>query len=266
MARWKFRSALLLLVTAACGSRDTPTSPSATPTPIRRVVVLGDSLAVSPSIEDSFPSQLQARVEAQRLRWTVVNAGVNGDTTVDGLRRLDPLLTGDAGVLVVELGANDGLKGVAVSTIEQNLLAIVQRARERNVRPLLCGMETPPTYGYSRAAAVRSARSFSARGGRAGSRSQRTGPRAPECGRRAPHCRNRMDVSGADASELIFSLVTSIVSSSRRYPSAGHRMSQMKTAGTGVLVASIPRLRLHQCHAEMARSASAGFRMSRCSF
>jgi len=147
MARWKFRSALLLLVTAACGSRDTPTSPSATPTPIRRVVVLGDSLAVSPSIEDSFPSQLQARVEAQRLRWTVVNAGVNGDTTVDGLRRLDPLLTSDAGVLVVELGANDGLKGVPVSTIEQNLLAIVQRARERNVRPLLCGMETPPTYG-----------------------------------------------------------------------------------------------------------------------
>ena len=137
--------ALLLLVTAACGS--TPTSPSAIPTPIRRVVVLGDSLAVSPSIEESFPSQLQGRVDAQRLRWTVVNAGVNGDTTADGLRRLDPLLTSDAGVLVVELGANDGLQGVPLSTIEQNLLTILQRARERNVRPLLCGMETPPTHG-----------------------------------------------------------------------------------------------------------------------
>lgn len=148
MARPKFWSALLLLlVTAACGSRDTPASPSAIPTPIRRVVVLGDSLAVSPSIEESFPSHLQGRVDAQRLRWTVVNASVNGDTTADGLRRLDPLLTGDAGVLVVELGANDGLKGVPVPTIEQNLLAILQRARERNVRPLLCGMETPPTYG-----------------------------------------------------------------------------------------------------------------------
>lgn len=148
MARPKFWSALLLLVAAAaCSSRDTPTAPSASPAPIRRVVVLGDSLAVSPSIDESFPSQLQARVEAQRLRWTVVNAGVSGDTTADGLRRVDALLTGDAGVLVVELGANDGLKGVAVSTIEQNLLAIVQRARERNVRPLLCGMETPPAYG-----------------------------------------------------------------------------------------------------------------------
>ena len=147
MPRGKFWSALLLLGTAACGSRDTPTSPSATPPPIHRVVVLGDSLAVSPSIEESFPAQLEARVEAQRLRWTIVNAGVNGDTTADGLRRLDPLLTSDVGVIVVELGANDGLKGMPVSTIEQNLVAILQRARDRNVRPLLCGMEAPPTYG-----------------------------------------------------------------------------------------------------------------------
>ena len=143
----KFWSALLLLGTAACGSRETPTSPSATPPPIRRVVVLGDSLAVSPSLEESFPAHLQARVDSQHLRWAIVNAGANGDTTADGLRRLDPLLTSDAGVLVVELGANDGLKGVPVSTIEQNLLAILQRARDRNVRPLICGMETPPSYG-----------------------------------------------------------------------------------------------------------------------
>jgi acyl-CoA thioesterase I len=147
VVRPAFRSVLLLLVTAACDSRSTPTSPSAAPPPIRRAVVLGDSLAVSPSIAESFPAELQARVDAQRLRWTIVNAGVNGDTTADGLRRLDPLLTSDTGVLIVELGANDGLNGVPVSAIEQNLLAIVQSARDRNVRPLLCGMETPPTHG-----------------------------------------------------------------------------------------------------------------------
>jgi acyl-CoA thioesterase-1 len=139
--------ALLLLAAAACGSRDTLTSPTPGATPIRRVVVLGDSLAVSPSIAESFPTALQARVDAQRLRWAIVNAGVNGDTTADGLRRLDPLLASDVAILVVELGANDGLQGVPVSTIQQNLLAIVQRARERSVRPLLCGMETPPGHG-----------------------------------------------------------------------------------------------------------------------
>src|SRR5262249_57739516 len=110
-------------------------------------VGVGDSLAVSPSIPESFPTGLQARVDAQRLRWTIVNAGVSGDTTADGLRRLDPLLASDVAILVVELGANDGLRGVPVSAIQQNLLTIVQHARDRNVRPLLCGMETPPGHG-----------------------------------------------------------------------------------------------------------------------
>src|SRR5262249_55956229 len=59
----------------------------------------------------------------------------------------DPLLASDVAILVVELGANDGLRGVPVSAIQQNLLTIVQHARDRNVRPLLCGMETPPGHG-----------------------------------------------------------------------------------------------------------------------
>ena len=147
MTRRAIWPVLLLFAAVACGSRDTPTSPTPGATPIRRVVVLGDSLAVSPSIQESFPTELQARVDAQRLRWAIVNAGVSGDTTADGLRRLDPLLASDVAILLVELGANDGLRGVPVSTIQQNLLTIVQRARERSIRPLLCGMETPPGYG-----------------------------------------------------------------------------------------------------------------------
>ena len=120
---------------------------------MRRVVVLGDSLAVSPSRDESFPSELQARIARQGLRWTVTNAGISGDTTSGGVSRLEPLLAGDVGVLVLELGANDGLRGVAISTIELNLSTMIDTAQRRNIRVLLCGMETLPTHGWDYAVA-----------------------------------------------------------------------------------------------------------------
>jgi acyl-CoA thioesterase-1 len=135
----------------ACDS-SAPAVPSPV-SPVRRVVVLGDSLAVSPSIAESFPAQLQARIDRAGLRWTITNAGVSGDTTADALRRLPPLLTGDVGVLVVALGANDGLDGVDIPVIEQNLSTIVDMARARSVRVLLTGMETPPVRGFGYALA-----------------------------------------------------------------------------------------------------------------
>jgi acyl-CoA thioesterase-1 len=110
--------------------------------------VLGDSLAVSPSRAEAFPAVLQTRLNGLSPSWTVVNAGIGGDTTAGGLRRVNALLGDDAAILVVALGANDGLRGVAVSTIEQNLSAIVERAQARQVRVLLCGMETPPLRGW----------------------------------------------------------------------------------------------------------------------
>jgi acyl-CoA thioesterase I len=148
------RRILLLLVAtfvvAACGSTATPTSPATGPPPptVRRVVVLGDSLAVSPSRAESFPARLQVRVGSAALPWTVTNAGVSGDTTADGLRRAELLLTSDVSVLVLELGANDGLRGIPATTVEENLAAIVTLAQRRNIRVLLCGMETPPTHGF----------------------------------------------------------------------------------------------------------------------
>jgi acyl-CoA thioesterase I len=146
---WPAVAAALIVV--ACETRSVPTAPSASsaaPAAVRRIVVLGDSLAVSPSIDLSFPSELQARIARQGLRWTVMNAGVNGDTTAGGLRRIEPLLARDVGVLVVALGANDGLRGVDVSTIEKNLSAIIDVAQARRIRVLLCGMEMPPTHGW----------------------------------------------------------------------------------------------------------------------
>jgi acyl-CoA thioesterase-1 len=135
---------------AGCGSnaaRTLPTSPD--PTAIRRVVVLGDSLSVSPSIAESFPANLQKRIEVRRLPWTVTNAGVYGDTSAEALLRLDPLLTNDLGVLVVALGANDGLQGLAAARVEDNLSEIVRRGQRSTAHVLLCGMETPPTHGLS---------------------------------------------------------------------------------------------------------------------
>jgi acyl-CoA thioesterase-1 len=131
---------------SGCGS--STTSPSAPGSVTRRVVVLGDSLAVSPSNADAFPARLQARIDGAGLNWKVTNASVNGDTTADALRRFTPLLTDDVSILVLELGANDGLQGADISIIERNLSTIIEAARARNIRVLLAGMETPPTRGF----------------------------------------------------------------------------------------------------------------------
>ena len=144
------RRPLLLLfaaaaLTAACSS---PAAPEPAPNAaIRHVLVLGDSLAVTPTVAESFPSRLNARIAQQGLPWIVTNAGISGDTTADGIRRLASLLTADVRVLVVELGANDGLQGVDLATVERNLLSIIATGQEHNTRVLLCGMETPPTRG-----------------------------------------------------------------------------------------------------------------------
>lgn len=114
----------------------------------QRIVVLGDSLSVSPGPGQSFPSVLNARLAEAGFNWKVSNAGVIGDTTADGLRRLDPLLESDVSVVVVALGANDGLQGIAITTIEQNLGTIIERVQARGIAVLLCGMETLPLHGF----------------------------------------------------------------------------------------------------------------------
>lgn len=145
------RTALLIvaaIIVVACGS-SSPTAPSADAPPLRRIVVLGDSLAVTPSLAESFPAQLQRAIQREGLRWEVTNAGVGGDTTADGVRRVEPLLAPDVAILIIALGANDGLDGVPIATIEQNLTAIVEAARARGIAVLLCGMETTPLRGWN---------------------------------------------------------------------------------------------------------------------
>ncbi|HET7695185.1 MAG TPA: arylesterase [Vicinamibacterales bacterium] len=115
----------------------------------RQIVVLGDSLAVSPSRSQSFPAVLQGRLDRTHPGWTIRNESVSGDTTAGGVRRLDAALTGETRILILELGANDGLRGLEIAAIERNLAAIIERAHARGIRVLLCGMETPPLNGWN---------------------------------------------------------------------------------------------------------------------
>jgi acyl-CoA thioesterase I len=127
-----------------------PAGSAAAPAAARpRVVVLGDSLTAGLGLPASqaYPALLQQKIERAGLEYEVVNAGVSGDTTAGGLRRLDWILTGDVRVLVVALGANDGLRGLPVAEMRRNLTAIVSTARNRGVAVLLAGMEAPPNVG-----------------------------------------------------------------------------------------------------------------------
>jgi len=111
--------------------------------------VLGDSLTAGLGLspEEAYPSLLQARVDAGGLDYEVVNAGVSGDTSAGGLRRLEWSLAGDVRVLVLALGANDGLRGLPVSELRSNLDAMVTEAKSRQIGVVLAGMEAPPNFG-----------------------------------------------------------------------------------------------------------------------
>jgi acyl-CoA thioesterase-1 len=139
---------MLAAAVALAGCESSSTGPSGIGTTIPAVLVLGDSLAVSPSMAEAFPAQLQVRITRAGLNWRIMNASVSGDSTTDALRRLPPLLTDDVRVIVVALGANDGLQGADITVVERNLAAIIEAALARNIRVLLTGMETPPTRGF----------------------------------------------------------------------------------------------------------------------
>jgi len=144
--------------TAAPTDAPKPPPITASESPRPKVVVLGDSLTAGYGLveTDSFPAALQRKIDAGGYRFKVENAGVSGDTTAGGLRRLDWALYGDARVLIVALGGNDGLRGLSVAEMKSNLSTIVARARERNVVVILAGMEAPPNYGQEYAARFRS--------------------------------------------------------------------------------------------------------------
>ena len=126
-------------------------SPAASPPDksLPKIVAFGDSLTAGLGLKasESYPSLLQERLERDGYRYEVINAGVSGDTSAGGVRRIDWALEGDVRFLILELGANDVLRGQPVSEMKQNLGQIIERAKGRGVEVLLAGMYAPTNSG-----------------------------------------------------------------------------------------------------------------------
>jgi acyl-CoA thioesterase-1 len=120
-----------------------------------KVVFLGDSLSAGAHLaaDQAFPAVLQRKLQAEGVSFELANAGVTGDTSAGGLRRVDWILRQNPALVVVELGANDGLRGVPVASIEQNLRSILEKIKAHGARAMLLGMRLPPSIGadYARA-------------------------------------------------------------------------------------------------------------------
>jgi len=114
-----------------------------------RIVFLGDSLTAGYGLakEQSVPSLVESHLRTEGYPYDVINAGVSGDTSAGGLSRLDWSLDGDVRILVLELGANDGLRGLPVENMKRNLAEVITRARARGIKVVLTGMEAPPNFG-----------------------------------------------------------------------------------------------------------------------
>lgn len=122
---------------------------------MRRIVCLGDSLTSGHGIGTAvaFPALLHQRVRRAGFPYEVVNAGVSRSTSAEARARLDRALEGDVRVLIVALGANDGLRGVPVHQLAANLSHIIEVAQARVISVLLCGMEALPIHGWAYTAA-----------------------------------------------------------------------------------------------------------------
>jgi acyl-CoA thioesterase-1 len=115
-----------------------------------KIVAFGDSLTAGFGLteKESYPYLLQEKLKADGYDFEVVNAGVSGDTSYGGLERIDWVLEQEnVRILILELGANDLLRGVPVAKMKENLGKIIKKAKDKKVRVLFCGMFAPPNVG-----------------------------------------------------------------------------------------------------------------------
>ena len=143
--------------TVAKGGSTVPASPVPVPTGRKTVLIVGTSLTAGLGLdpEEAYPALLQRKADSLGLHVDIVNAGLSGETSAGALRRIDWLLRGPADVVVIETGANDGLRGLNVDSTRANLRAIIGKVKA--VRPaariLLAQMEAPPNLGAKYTAA-----------------------------------------------------------------------------------------------------------------
>ena len=114
-----------------------------------RIVAFGDSLTAGLGVQadESYPAQLQRRLDSLGYHYRVINAGVSGDTTAGGLRRVPWILSNKPELVILELGANDGLRGLPVDHTKSTLRQIIRQLQEAGTRVVLAGMKLPPNYG-----------------------------------------------------------------------------------------------------------------------
>lgn len=162
LSRWQAAVALAIagLLCSGCGEHPAPLDSVSTrdatigevhapPLAGPRVVFLGDSLTAASGlpVDEGYPARISDLLAAEGTPVQVVNAGVGGDTSAGGLSRLAWVLAQKPDIVVVELGANDGLRGQPPAAIEANLRAIIEGARAKGAKVLLVGMRLPPNFG-----------------------------------------------------------------------------------------------------------------------
>lgn len=154
---------VLIIVLSACKGQapkednSAPTASAALPSKsLPKIVAFGDSLTAGYGLPQSasYPALLQKKLDDDSFNYDVVNAGVSGDTSAGGVRRIDWALDGEVRVLILELGANDILRGQSIDEMKKNLTTIIERAKSRGATVLLAGMEAPTSSGdeYRKAA------------------------------------------------------------------------------------------------------------------
>ena len=141
-----FNSLLAVLVLCLAAAANAQTAPAGSAV---KLVVLGDSLAAGLGVkpEQSFPSRLETALKAQGRNVTILNQGVSGDTTAGGLDRVDWLLSDKPDIVLIELGANDALRGTDPAVAERNLSAIIEKLKTAGTAVWLAGMMAPRNFG-----------------------------------------------------------------------------------------------------------------------
>jgi len=150
--------ALALTIVSPFARAVDPTSASASTTSApksaatKTILFFGDSLTAGYGLDDpalAYPGRIQEKIDAEKLPWRVINAGLSGETTAGGLRRLDWIMRQPVHIFVLELGGNDGLRGLAPDVARANLQSIIDKVRTKNpaTRIVIAGMEMPTSMG-----------------------------------------------------------------------------------------------------------------------
>ncbi len=140
---------IVIAAASPCGATAAPTLAEATAEARPKLVAFGNSLTsgLGVSAEDAYPAQLQRRLDEAGFRYRVINAGVSGDTTAGGLRRVRWILNSKPTLVILELGGNDGLRGLSLAETKRNLEQIIEQLQQASVTVVLAGMKLPPNYG-----------------------------------------------------------------------------------------------------------------------